>query len=139
QEKYAEVCERLIADLHEWKDKNGISVVERVSRRDEVYRGDFAIRASDLYIYWNRAASLGAPPREVKAKGFWWSGDHRPEGILICKGKGIRTQKELNLPDMPKVYDLVPTILHLAGLPVPEGLDGRVIEEICADDSVIRF
>jgi arylsulfatase A-like enzyme len=40
---------------------------------------------------------------------------------------------------VPQVYDLVPTILHLAGLPVPEGLDGRVLEEICMDNSAIRF
>jgi predicted AlkP superfamily phosphohydrolase/phosphomutase len=139
QEKYAEICNQLIADLLEWKDGNGNQVVERVSRKDEVYRGDFATRASDLYIYWNRAASLGEPPREVKAKGFWWSGDHRPEGILICKGKGIRAQRELDLSNVPQVYDLVPTILHLAGLPVPEGLDGRVLEEICMDNSAIRF
>ena len=26
--------------------------------------------------------------------------------------------------------DVTPTILHLAGLPVPKGLDGRVLEEI---------
>jgi predicted AlkP superfamily phosphohydrolase/phosphomutase len=139
QEKYAEVCGRIIADLLAWKDRSGNTVVERVTRRDEVYRGDFAMRASDLYVYWNRAAHMGEPPRAVKAKGFWWSGDHRPEGILICKGKGIRAQQALNVPNVPQVYDLVPTILHLAELAVPEGLDGRVLEEICADRSAIRF
>jgi arylsulfatase A-like enzyme len=29
------------------------------------------------------------------------------------------------------VYDFVPTVMYLAGLPVPEALDGRVIEEAC--------
>ncbi len=139
QEEYAKVCDKIIADLREWKDAKGKPVVERVARRDDAYKGDFAIRASDLYIYWNRAASLGEPPREVKAKGFWWSGDHRPEGILICKGKGIGAKQELNLSNAPQVYDLVPTILHLAGRTVPEGLDGRVITEICADNSPVRF
>jgi hypothetical protein len=32
------------------------------------------------------------------------------------------------------VYDLVPTVMYLAGLPVPEGLDGSVIEELAADE-----
>jgi predicted AlkP superfamily phosphohydrolase/phosphomutase len=138
-EKYVAVCDQIIADLLEWRDRKGTPVVERVSRRDEVYRGEFAIRASDLYVNWNRAAHMGEPPREVKAKGFWWSGDHRPEGILICKGKGIRALQEVTTPSVPQVYDLVPTILHLAGLAVPEGLDGRVLEEICADKAAIRF
>jgi predicted AlkP superfamily phosphohydrolase/phosphomutase len=139
QEEYAEICDKIIADLREWKDAQGNPIVERVARRDEVYKGDFATRASDLYIYWDRAASLGEPPREVKAKGFWWSGDHRREGVLICQGKGIGAKQALDLPNAPQVYDLVPTILHLAGLAVPEGLDGRVITEICTDNPSIRF
>jgi predicted AlkP superfamily phosphohydrolase/phosphomutase len=139
RQDYARVCDQLTADLSDWKDPRGNAVVERVARRDEVYKGDLAIRASDLYIYWNRLASLGEPPREVQAKGFWWSGDHRPEGILICKGKGIGAKQELNLPLVPQVYDLVPTILHLAGLAVPEGLDGRVISEIGGDNVSVRF
>ncbi|MGH9763104.1 MAG: hypothetical protein ACREDR_21920, partial [Blastocatellia bacterium] len=84
-----------------------------------------------LYIHWNPEANVGEPPDEVKSRGFWWSGDHRPEGVLICRGPGIAPGAELK---SAAVYDLVPTILHLAGLPVPGGLDGRVIEELCSDD-----
>ncbi|MBI3654386.1 MAG: alkaline phosphatase family protein [Acidobacteria bacterium] len=136
---YVKVCDKLMTDLLNWKDARGNRVVERVTRRDEVYQGEYAERASDLYVYWNRAAHLGKPPAEVQAKGFWWSGDHRPEGILIGHGKGIRPMQELNLPTPPQVYDLVPTLLHLAGLAVPEGLDGRVIEALDAQDSAVRF
>jgi predicted AlkP superfamily phosphohydrolase/phosphomutase len=105
--------------------------VERVARRDESYHGPFVERASDLYVYWNGEASLGDPPPVVKERGFWWNGDHRPEGILICKGPGIRKGEEVSGCN---VYDLAPTIMHLAGLPVPSGLDGKVIERICTDD-----
>jgi predicted AlkP superfamily phosphohydrolase/phosphomutase len=139
EEEYAKLCDRVIQDLGDWKDAQGRAVVERVTRRDEVYKGEYATRASDLYVYWNRLARLPEPPREVKAKGFWWSGDHRPEGILICRGKTISVAQELNLNPPPQVYDLVPTILHLAGLVVPEGLDGRVIEELSATESAVRF
>ena len=85
---------------------------------------------------------MGEPPREVKARGFWWSGDHRPEGILICKGKGIlHTDEPAGELRAPAVYDLVPTILHLAGLAVPDGLDGRVLEEMMATErrSTVRY
>ncbi|MFY9555215.1 MAG: alkaline phosphatase family protein [Blastocatellia bacterium] len=124
---YRAVCDEVIAELLNWKDEQGLSVVERVAFRDDSYRGPYTERASDLYIYWNRDARIPEPPPEVKARGFWWTGDHRPEGILICKGEGIRQTRELK---SAIVYDFAPTLLHLAGLPVPEGLDGRVMEEI---------
>lgn len=125
---YEKTCRRIIEELLEWKDERGQGVVERVALRDEVYAGPYAERASDMYIHWNPAASMGEPPAEVRARGFWWSGDHRPEGILICKGPGIRQGV---IADAPKVYDLVPTVMYLSNLPVPAGLDGRVIEKLC--------
>ncbi len=128
---YDRVTDRLIEDLMKWTDSRGNKIVDRVARRDEVYSGPFTERASDLYLYWNTAVYLGDPPDEVRARGFWWSGDHVREGILICKGRGIRKSARL---DLPVVYDLVPTVLYLAGLPVPEGLDGRVLEEACTDE-----
>jgi predicted AlkP superfamily phosphohydrolase/phosphomutase len=128
---YESVCSGLIDELNEWTDAKGERVVERVVRRDEVYFGPYAERASDLYIYWNPKANLGEPPDEVRARGYWWSGDHRPEGILICKGPHIH-RGECRIT--PTVYDLVPTVLYLAKLNVPAELDGRVIEEICAKE-----
>src|SRR5262249_53078647 len=71
---------------------------------------------------------------------FWWSGDHRLEGVLIGKGPGIRRGE---LVDRCSVWDLTPTIMYLAGLGLPAGLDGRVIDGICADEfraeNPIRF
>jgi predicted AlkP superfamily phosphohydrolase/phosphomutase len=138
-EDYRRICDEIINRLTEWRDAAGNPVVERVVRRDEVYQGEYADRASDLYVYWNPAARLGEPPKAVKARGFWWSGDHRPEGILICKGKNIAVTGELKTATVPQVYDLVPSILHLAGLTVPAGLDGRVIEELSGGASPVDY
>src|SRR5205085_3438979 len=60
----------------------------------------------------------------VRARGFWWSGDHRLEGILIARGPGIEPGARLSAP---VVYDLLPTLMYAAGLPVPGDLDGHVI------------
>jgi len=62
------------------------------------------------------------PPRQLLR-----SGDHRPEGMFLAAGPAIRPGK---LPQSPHLIDLAPTILHLADLPVPEDMDGRVIEGI---------
>jgi predicted AlkP superfamily phosphohydrolase/phosphomutase len=131
--EYQGVCAQIIEDLRNWTDARGIRVVERIARRDESYFGPFQGRASDLYVYWNPAANLGDPPPEVRARGFWWSGDHRLEGVLICKGAGIRRGAKL---DPVTVYDLLPTMMYAAQLPVPENLDGQVIRQAYADDFV---
>jgi predicted AlkP superfamily phosphohydrolase/phosphomutase len=123
---YEGICSQIIKDLNEWTDGRGNKVVKSTVRRDETYAGPFTERASDLYVYWNSDADLGEPPEEVRKRGFWWSGDHRTEGILICKGPGLGSNAKLA---SAKVYDLVPTISYAAGLPVPDKLDGCVIQE----------
>jgi predicted AlkP superfamily phosphohydrolase/phosphomutase len=133
--EYDKVCAQIIEDLSRWADARGVRVVERVARRDEVYFGPFQERASDLYIHWNPAADLREPPPDVRARGFWWSGDHRPDGILICKGAGIRSGARLN---SATVYDLLPTLMYAAQLPVPGNLDGKVIQQACNDDFIAR-
>lgn len=133
--RYEEVCERIIEDLSRWFDAEGNKVVDHVVRRDQVYSGPFTERASDLYVYWNPAADFAEPPDEVRARGFWWSGDHRPEGILICKGPGIKTNDgdEARLAP-PTVYDLVPTMMYGSGLPVPGELDGHPLQSIFTNE-----
>jgi len=130
QADYGAVCERITEDLGRWTDSRGVRVVERVVRREEAYSQPFVARASDLYIYWNPDARLGEPPAEVKARGFWWSGDHRPEGVLICKGPRVRQGISLKAAS---VYDVVPTVMHFADQSVPGDLDGQDVREAATD------
>lgn len=132
-EDYDTVCAQLREALSRWQDARGVPAVERVARRDEVYSGPYVERASDLYVYWNPEADFGDPPREVQARGFWWSGDHRPEGILIGKGPGLEAGAQI---DGAAVYDLLPTMLYGAGLPVPSDLDGQVLQRAFTDSFV---
>lgn len=55
-------------------------------------------------------------------------GTHRPEGIFAVVGPGIAAGRRVN----PNIVDCAPTLLTLLGLPVPEDMEGRVIEEIFA-------
>jgi predicted AlkP superfamily phosphohydrolase/phosphomutase len=130
QSEYDKVCSQIIDDLSKWSDDGGNKVVDRVVRRNEAYSGPFTERASDLYVNWNHAANLGQPPEEVRDRGFWWSGDHRPEGILICRGPEL---KSTALAATPTVCDLVPTIMCAAGLSIPPNLDGQVIQGLVAN------
>jgi predicted AlkP superfamily phosphohydrolase/phosphomutase len=131
QSEYADICSKIINDLNGWTDDRGIKVVERVAQRDVIYFGPFTEHASDLYVYWNAEANLGAPPQEVQERGFWWSGDHRLEGILIAKGPGIEREARVS---PCRVYDLIPTLMYAAELPVPDKLDGGVIQDVFTDE-----
>ncbi len=62
------------------------------------------------------------------------SGLHRPEGILIAAGEDIRPGRIHGA----KVADVCPTVLALQGARIPEGLDGRTLEEIVGHPSAGR-
>jgi hypothetical protein len=54
-------------------------------------------------------------------------GTHRPEGIFIAGGAGIRGG--LQLPPLD-IVDVARTLLYSIGLPVPQDFEGRVPTEI---------
>jgi N-sulfoglucosamine sulfohydrolase len=63
------------------------------------------------------------------------NGWQMPRGLANCYDSGVRIPLALRLPghirkgqirhDFASIYDLCPTILEAAGVPVPGGLDGR--------------
>jgi len=59
------------------------------------------------------------------------SGTHEIEGVLVLSGPGVRPGVRL---DTVRTVDIAPTLLALAGLPLGEDFDGRVIEEALQPD-----
>lgn len=53
-------------------------------------------------------------------------GTHRPEGVLVLAGPGVRPGP---LPAPVDLIDLAPTVLALADVAIPEDMDGRVLDE----------
>ena len=131
-----ELIERLTAtcDL-----RTGQPVVRAVRRREEVYYGPEVSRAPDLVIEWNyeitvsgyrcplpdgAEAIIDRGADVIERRNI--SGDHRPEGILLLAGSGVRPGQVLS---GAQLADVAPTLLHLLELPVPVEMDGRVLSE----------
>ena len=66
--------------------------------------------------------------------------DHGPYGVLLARGPGIASNRNLNLTLLgsiresihgrSNVLDILPTLLYLHGLPVADQLPGRVLTEL---------
>jgi predicted AlkP superfamily phosphohydrolase/phosphomutase len=126
--------ERRLKDL---RTDRGTRVFSSVRVHDAEARGPR--QEADLWVRANRDVAFD---RDVVVDGrsypvtmFLWeygniSGTHRDEGILIARGPGIRAGARI---DGPSLLDVAPTVLHLAGLPVPDDLAGRPIRGMLVD------
>jgi arylsulfatase A-like enzyme len=51
-------------------------------------------------------------------------GDHALDGIIVASGPGLKRGARI---DNAALIDLAPTVLYLAGVPIPSDMDGRVL------------
>jgi predicted AlkP superfamily phosphohydrolase/phosphomutase len=94
----------------------------------------------DLYLRVNPEIAfdydvmIDGRPHSLSDVFFWEygniSGTHRQDGVLVARGPSIRPGVTV---DGASLLDIAPTIMRLAGAPVPGDLDGRVLSEMIAD------
>jgi predicted AlkP superfamily phosphohydrolase/phosphomutase len=130
--EYEEVREKIIEELERLEDpETGEKVVNRVWRKEEIYREEIAERAPDILFY----------PRDMAYKvndGFHGkvfdesvpNGSHGLNGVILGRGPDIR-QGEFDM----HLTDVAPTLLHLMGESVPEDMDGEVQKKIFREGS----
>jgi predicted AlkP superfamily phosphohydrolase/phosphomutase len=121
--------------------RTGRKLIGEVVRREEVYSGPFVERAPDLILrpqdpsdIFFGLADFGH--QHTVDTVYRYSGMHRDHGMLIMNGPGIRQGGAFQ---EPIIYDLAPTVLHAMGMPVPEDMDGHILEEALTDGYMERF
>jgi predicted AlkP superfamily phosphohydrolase/phosphomutase len=127
-EQYLAFRDRLAKELLEVRDPaDGTRMVTRVLTRDEFFPGDCNERCADLTLVlsdYGFVSTLDVEPV------IWHrpevAGVHRPAGIFMARGPGIRKGETLS---PQAIVDIAPTLLHSLGLPVPEDFEGRVIRD----------
>lgn len=140
---YDSLVNTIIAKLAELKDpRTGQPVINRVWRRDEIFHGPFSNEGADLVLdWWSENSLFSTQPsfpedtdkpalviREHKPSDTSeWGGTHRLYGIVVARSAAFKSGAEV---ENAHLIDLAPTILHLLGVPVPEDMDGHVLEDI---------
>lgn len=108
----------------------GENVVEYIYRREEIYAGQNLEAASDILFIPTRMEYFGfgeyefGSNRIIESMKRGISGTHRMHGIFCMWGEPVAEGQWLQGLE---IVDLAPTILHLSGLGVPAGMDGKVI------------
>ncbi|RJQ16215.1 MAG: hypothetical protein C4560_09770 [Nitrospiraceae bacterium] len=147
-EDYNKVRNRIIERLKALRcPDTGEPIAGRIYTREELFNGPDSMRAPDIIFEWNKYQYVHRPSGRGNNKDFLEilkdddllksenynrpSGIHRDYGIFAGSGKNLgktRTVENIN------IYDIAPTILYLLGVPVPEDMDGRIIEDAIDDD-----
>jgi len=130
-ERYGEVCSRVMAELEGMVD-DGKRVVEKVFRRETIYSGPYVKNAPDILFLPDLEYLLSERIRSYVFKNKEdGTASHRLHGIFLLCGPGVRKGKRI---EGGHIMDVAPTILHLLGLPVPQGMDGRVLTDALQSD-----
>lgn len=140
---YERLRDEICAALESWPHPaTGAPLVQRAWRREELYRGPWVHLAPDIVIEpaldrgysvtflgsggrTGPAARQLAPQERLGVKGGSMNGSHRPQGILILAGNGVRAGRL----EGAALADIAPTTLAALGLPLPPDLDGQVLRQ----------
>lgn len=150
--EYERLRERIVVRLLEWRHpETGQPVMTRAWYREQLYHGAAVEFAPDIvlepaldrgyaYTLLPSGGQPGAPLRKLAAherlgaKGGSMNGSHRPDGVFILAGSGVRPGVRLS---GAQIVDVAPTLLHLLSAPQPDHVDGRVLTEALVHDGEV--
>jgi predicted AlkP superfamily phosphohydrolase/phosphomutase len=139
-----DLCRKISEDLLNIVEKDsGKPVVKRVLKTSELFQGEHIDNLPDLLVEWSEDKLIGS---KGLSNGTFYrlqltsykigiitgeytycrTGDHRPEGLFIVFGPGI---KPGFIGRTISIMDFAPTFLNLFGIRKPD-LDGKPISEI---------
>jgi predicted AlkP superfamily phosphohydrolase/phosphomutase len=126
------IRKRIVEGLRNLRDpKNDKKIIKDIWLKEEVYPKNPPDDFPDIYINFNEGYinyySDIQPPTKIFSTDVHFTGVHTLHGIFLAYGPEILAGNEI---DGAKLEDIVPTILHLNGLPIPSDIDGQVLSQI---------
>ncbi len=144
-QEYESVRSSIALQLTALKDpENGHAVFKYALPREKVLSGPHVKEAPDIMClpgtgYLPTEALTSFDPLSLTTSGGSlfsrtspWSGTHSPYGLVAIRGPGVKKSTIMGA----KLEDIAPTILYALGLPVPKGLDGRVMLDVFDQEHV---
>ena len=128
-EEVAGLKEEISPRLRALTGPDGAPVTDHVWRSEHVFHGDALEGAPDLLpVMRNHRFELDDElfhKEPFTDLAHLPRGVHHPDGIVVVAGAGVAAGSTIK----GSVMDVMPTLLYMAALDVPEGLDGGVIAE----------
>jgi predicted AlkP superfamily phosphohydrolase/phosphomutase len=121
--EYETLRNQLVESLSGLTDPDsGEPMIERVYRREEIYAGECFPQAPDLVAMPHRGYDLkGSIKKDVLTDRGVITGAHTYDDAMLCiRGQEIAKEEVA-------IVDVMPTILQLMGVPIPEDVDGEVL------------
>ena len=130
-EEYRELIEEIRGELLELRDpRSGNRIFDIVLSKRELYRGPYSEEGPDLVFldsemlynahrFFELASNSLITPHPV------YSGNHKPNGILIWSGPRIHANGEMGTASL---LDIAPTILAIVGIAAPAYMDGLPLQ-----------
>ena len=138
--EFERIIERISRELMKVKDpKTGEKVIKAVHRKEDLYTGELLEQAPDLLVEGNpgyhcrgdsfsREAAIGDEALFADAP---MSGTHILNGAFLAMGPHFKQGHQVMDAE---IIDILPTVLHLQGLPIPESIDGKVLTSALDND-----
>lgn len=123
--------------LESLTDPDGRPIVAAVYRREELFDGPELETMPDLIVEFDDYRWLGKGNMLSRSESLWDSveiapgakesyvGSHRREGLIVLSGPSAAQGRTL----AASIADVAPTALYLLDAPIPDDLEGRVLEE----------
>lgn len=116
---------------------NGEHLTRKIYYKNEVYHGPYVNEAPDLIIEWNYGVGnhpIFSDPGIIIQVPQTFTGTHRLYGIFYAYGPSVAKGVKVNV----NIVDILPTIMHIFDLPIPEILDGKILKKVFRKYSTLR-
>lgn len=143
-EEYESICEEIRQALLEYRDPlDEEPVFAEVLKASNIYEGPHTNGAPDLVAMRSSTRfhtfspisidekTLNALKPPITPRDPTYTGTHSPEGIFVASGPGFATNGEVDDLDL---QDFAPTVLAALGVPIPQYMDGHIIDGAFEDD-----
>ncbi len=133
--EYEAVRDQIAGALRELRNPaTGRQIVAAVHRREDLFSGPQIERVPDLVVEFADYAWLGKGNLKSRTESIWdrveiagtdaaYVGSHRHEGIVALAGPSAAPGGLF-----ASIEDIAPTIQYLLGEPIPESMEGQLID-----------